>query len=369
MSLNYPYLLLNKAKCVENIKRMSLKATKNNLIFRPHFKTHQSIEISELYKQTGVNAITVSSFSMAEYFALGGWNDITVAFPASPVDAEIINKLAIKIKLNIVFSSFANLNSLNEKICQKVGVFIELNIGYDRSGVNPENLREIAAMVNIINSNENYIFKGFLTHTGQTYNAKSKEEVVAIHRKTLSVLTQLKSFWKEGNPEIIVSYGDTPSCSISDEFWGIDEIRPGNFVFYDLTQATIGSCSIEDIAISLVCPIVDVYPERGEAIIRGGAVHLSKDYVILPDLTKSYGTPCSFNGADCCSPMEGLYLKSISQEHGIIGSKEIDQISILKPGQLIAILPAHSCLTVDAMGELYLSDGTRIPTMRQRINA
>ncbi|MHC1704769.1 MAG: alanine racemase [Tenuifilaceae bacterium] len=367
MNTNYPYLLLDKERCLENIKRMSLKAANNNLMFRPHFKTHQSIEIGNLYKQVGVTAITVSSFSMAEYFALGGWNDITVAFPASPFDADKINRLASKIQINILFSSFSNLRSLDNKISHKIGVFIELNIGYDRSGISPDNLREIAAMVNHIEMNNNYQFNGFLTHTGQTYNLKTKEEVETIHRKTLTILTQVKSFWKESYPEIIISYGDTPSCSVSNDFWGIDEIRPGNFVFYDLMQSTIGSCTLDQIAVSLICPVVDVYPERGEAIIHGGAVHLSKDFITLPDNNKSFGLPCNFDGSKCRQPYDGLFLKSISQEHGIIGSKEIDQIAQLKPGQLVAILPVHSCLTVDTMGELYLSDGSSISTMRKRI--
>jgi D-serine deaminase-like pyridoxal phosphate-dependent protein len=221
-------------------------------------------------------------------------------------------------------------------------------------------------MVNQIEQNEFYQFKGFLTHTGQTYNAKSVEEVKAIHHKTLKRLTQLKSFWKDSYPEISISYGDTPSCSISENFWGIDEIRPGNFVFYDLTQASIGSCSIENIAVALICPVIDVYPERGEAIIRGGAIHLSKDSISLSDPKRSFGLISPFNGESWERPYEGLWLKSISQEHGVIASNSNELISTLKPGQLVAILPVHSCLTLDTMGELYLSDGTCIPTMRKR---
>jgi D-serine deaminase-like pyridoxal phosphate-dependent protein len=366
MAVNYPHLLLNKQICLDNIERMISKAKKNNLKFRPHFKTHQSAEIGSWFKEIGIDSCTVSSFPMAEYFASWGWKDITVAFPVSPFDSDYINKLGEAINLNIVFSSYQNLTAINNKISSKVGVYIELECGHGRSGVSPDNTREIALMVNLIQQNELYHFKGFLTHTGQTYDAKSKMEVELIHRKTLKLLTQIKSFWKENYPEITISYGDTPSCSISEDFWGIDEIRPGNFVFFDLTQATIGSCSIENIAVALICPIVDVYPERGEAIIRGGAVHLSKDFLTLPDGSKSFGLICPINNGLWEQPYENLWLKSISQEHGIIGSKSNEQILVLKPGQLVAILPVHSCLMVDVMGELFLSDNTSIATMRKR---
>ena len=367
MSITYPFILLDKKKCLENIQRMVSKAKKNNLKLRPHFKTHQSIEIGKWFRQSGINTCTVSSFPMAEYFAAAGWADITVAFPVSPFDSESINGLAQSINLNIIVSSFKNLSSIASKIQHQVGVFIELDCGHCRSGVNPDNTREIALMVNQISQNGLYAFKGFITHTGQTYNSNSKQEVEAIHRKSLTILTRAKSFWKDRFPEIYISYGDTPSCSISEDFWGIDEIRPGNFVFYDLMQASIGSCTIDNIAAALVCPVVDVYPERGEAVIHGGAVHLSKDFITNPDQTKSFGLVCSFNGDSWGAPIDGLWLKGISQEHGIIASSNSEQISALAPGQLVAILPVHSCLTVDTMGELYLSNGEVISTMRKRV--
>lgn len=366
MAHSLPYLLLNKEKCNENIQRMVEKAKRNNVKLRPHFKTHQSVEIARWYKEYGINLCTVSSFQMAEYFASDGWDDITVAFPVSIYDYEIVNKLSKTVKLNIIFSSYKNLIAYNREINHKVGVYIELDCGYNRSGVSPDNTREIALMVNQISQNELYQFKGFLTHLGQTYNSKSTKEVEGLHRKTLTLLTQLKLFWKESFPEIEISYGDTPSCSISDDFWGLDEIRPGNFVFYDIMQSSIGSCSNDNIALALISPVIDVYPDRGEALIKGGAVHLSKDFILLDDQTKSFGAICPFSENTWGEPYKGFWLKSISQEHGIIASNDFEQVNTLKPGQLVVILPVHSCLTVDSMGEFFLSDGTCIETMRKR---
>ena len=76
-----PTLLIDKAKCKANIKRMALKARQNDIEFRPHLKTHQSLEIGDWFRQEGVTKITVSSVAMAKYFAQDGWKDITIAFP------------------------------------------------------------------------------------------------------------------------------------------------------------------------------------------------------------------------------------------------------------------------------------------------
>jgi D-serine deaminase-like pyridoxal phosphate-dependent protein len=72
---------------------MCLIAQKHSLAFRPHFKTHQSLELGNWFKDYGVTQITVSSLEMAEYFATQ-WNDITVAFPVNVLEINRINSLA-----------------------------------------------------------------------------------------------------------------------------------------------------------------------------------------------------------------------------------------------------------------------------------
>ena len=54
------------------------------------------------------------------------------------------------------------------------------------------------------------------------------------------------------------------------------------------------------------------------------------------------------------------YIKSLSQEHGIVKlEKKID----LKIGDILNIIPVHSCLAVDKMGMFYES-GKRIEIMK-----
>ena len=359
---NFPYLLLNESICKENIRRMAAKARAHGLVLRPHFKTHQSRVIGSWFRQDGVGCITVSSLKMAEYFAEDGWNDITIAFPLNPHELDAVNALAKRITLNVVFSSAANLLKSVNQLSSPAGIFIEVDVGHNRSGVDPENTREIALMVNQIESNSTLKFKGFLSHAGHTYKARSTDEVLKIHRDSLSKLTKLKAFWKESHPDIIVSYGDTPSCSIADEFWGVDEIRPGNFVFYDVMQSLIGSCKTNDIAVALILPVVDICQSRREALVHCGAIHLSKESITLPNGETSFGLVCGFNGGTWGNPLEECYVKSLSQEHGVISFTNDFPFKI---GDLVAILPIHSCLTVDLMGEIKLSDGSTIQTMRQ----
>ena len=79
-----PQLLIDKTKCIANIDRIYNKAHKNNLLFRPHFKTHQSVAIGRWFREYGVDRITVSSIKMAYYFAADGWKDILVGIAYNP---------------------------------------------------------------------------------------------------------------------------------------------------------------------------------------------------------------------------------------------------------------------------------------------
>ena len=102
------------------------------------------------------------------------------------------------------------------------------------------------------------------------------------------------------------------------DFKGIDEIRPGNFVFYDLMQWQIGACELADIAVALACPVVALHPERGQIVVHGGAVHLSKEALVEGDGEVSFGRVVLLNEAGWRPLGEGAKVVSLSQEHGII---------------------------------------------------
>ncbi|MEL6971921.1 MAG: alanine racemase, partial [Bacteroidota bacterium] len=67
--ISTPTLLLDEQRCRRNIAAMVQNAEQQQVQLRPHFKTHQSLEIGRWFKENGVNKITVSSLAMAHYFA------------------------------------------------------------------------------------------------------------------------------------------------------------------------------------------------------------------------------------------------------------------------------------------------------------
>lgn len=287
--ITVPTLLLNEAKCRNNINRMAEKAAKNKVIFRPHFKTHQSAEIGEWFREEGVKKITVSSIRMARYFADAGWKDILVAFPVNILEIDAINKLAGRIKLSLLVESADTVKFLSEKLKYRVDVYIKTDTGLHRTGVSFNDFDTVSVILKAISESELITFKGFLTHSGQSYKSRNRGEIQKIHEESISMLVGLKNHFKNDFPGLIISVGDTPTCSIMDDFSMVDEIRPGNFVFFDFTQIIIGSCLPHQVAVAMACPVVAVHPERNEIVIYGGSVHFASDSIVNKEGKIVYG--------------------------------------------------------------------------------
>ncbi|MEJ2593952.1 MAG: alanine racemase, partial [bacterium] len=227
---------------------------------------------------------------------------------------------------------------------------IELDNGYGRSGLTTDQAESMKEIVRITENAENMTFKGFLTHAGNTYNARGKQEIMVIMEDTAGQLRTLKARYADRFPGIITSYGDTPSCSLAEDLSAFDEIRPGNFVYYDVMQYHIGSCTLDDIAVCVACPVVGIYPERNELVIYGGAVHLSKEFIAGDNGFKLFGYIVETDGNDWSEPVPGAYVSSLSQEHGVVHMPS-EWISKFKPGDLLGVLPVHSCLAADVLND------------------
>ena len=366
MNIVRPTLMVDREVCIRNIRRMADKAREKHLKFRPHFKTHQSAKIGEWFRELGVSAITVSSVSMASYFARNGWKDITIAFPVNVLEIGEINQLAAAIQLNLLVENQESLIFLDRFLTAEVGIFIEIDTGHHRTGILPEQTDRVDRLLGIIHSNEQLVFQGFLSHTGHTYEATSHNDIYNRHFDALLKLRGLKSRYRAIYPNLILSMGDTPSATLCENFNGIDEIRPGNFIFYDLMQHKLGVCRIEDIAVRLVCPVIARHSSRNEIVIYGGAIHISKDSITNIDGKELYGQVVIRLDGKKQLLDERNYLFRLSQEHGIIKVTP-QNFGNFNIGDLVEIIPVHSCLTANLMNHFITTDGEPIATGHARL--
>lgn len=356
--IDQPTLLVDLSKVDRNVERMVERSKKFGYELMPHFKTHQSRSIGELYRNKGVRRITVSSLKMAEYFAGQPWDHVHIAFPPTFRWKQRLKKLAEQQHLSINVSSPAHIEAIAG--IENITAFIDIDTGYGRTGVFVTDHHTIEQLVGGLEDLK-ISFGGFYSHNGSTYNQNSRQAILEKHDSAVTALRNLKRHFPVVSPSIV--FGDTPGCSVANEFDGIDLVSAGNSIFFDLYQSELGTCRLDDIAVCMACPVVEKKSSGYQLVIHGGAVHFSKEQMIRE------GQPCFGKAVSLkkdgwsITASEG-WLSNISQEHGVVTvSKET--YHSLSEGDLIGILPVHSCLTADCMGE-YLSFDQRTFNMMKR---
>jgi D-serine deaminase-like pyridoxal phosphate-dependent protein len=189
--------------------------------------------------------------------------------------------------------------------------------------------------------------RGLLTHAGHAYAARSASEIARIATEEREAVRRLAGALEgEGLTGLVRSVGSTPTMSVS-TMNEVDEVRPGNYIFYDAFQAAIGSCTVSDCASFVVTTVIGVNEARGECLVDAGALALSKDpgpVHVAPDF--GYGIVSRLDG-----PPLPARLVSLSQEHGIVRWR--DRGTPVAIGDRLRVVPNHSCLAA-ALFDRYL---------------
>jgi D-serine deaminase-like pyridoxal phosphate-dependent protein len=354
-NLTTPALLLDLPTLTRNCALMRTRALDSHVHFRPHVKTHKTREIASMQHGGNRGAITVSTLAEAEFFADGGFRDITYAVPIAPEKLGRAADLSQRVERLALLVDSETARRAMEEFAASNGVvfdvFLKVDCGYHRAGVDPESPDSVRLATALARS-ETIRFQGLLTHAGHSYHARDVEEIRRVAAEESACLTRFRALLaSEGLGDTQRSIGSTPTLSVVDRFSDCDEVRPGNYVFYDAFQATIGSCALSDCAASVLTTVVGSYPERDTLIVDAGALALSKD--LGPDHIDpqfGYGVVCDLE----LRPL-AMTLLALSQEHGKIRSE-----THVPVGTQLRIIPNHSCLTAALFETYHLVDGGKL---------
>lgn len=356
-TITVPTLLLDERRARKNIAKMAAKCRASGTVLRPHFKTHQSAGVGEWFRDEGVTAITVSSVRMAAYFAEHGWDDITVAFPLNWREIDVVNALATRIRLGVIVDTLETAAFLREQATANIDVWIEVDTGYPRTGVPWDAADQMLAIAQCLKQNSLLTLRGLLAHNGRSYACRGEAELLAFWADVLEKVRAARaSLAAHGISGLAISPGDTPCCNVVEDFSGIEEIRPGNFVYNDLMQVVNGSCSEDDVAVAVACPVVSKHADRMQIAIYGGGVHLSKDTYVDLQGRSTYGAVAFPSDDGWGHSVPDAWVMGVSQEHGIIQCDHdtFDRVAI---GDLLIVIPVHSCMTADLLKQAVTLSG------------
>lgn len=359
-TLKTPSLVLDIERVRRNARRVGERVAGFGAKLRPHVKTHKCVEVARIQTDGHSGAITVSTLAEARGFAARGFADITYAVPIEPGKFEAAIELSRNCERLALITDDASTSERLDEAARRAGVtldlFLKVDCGYHRCGVEPH-APEAFEIPRRITDSSNLRFAGILTHAGHSYHCRSKEELLAVAQHERNLMLEFASELRAaGIPVPAISIGSTPTITSVDHLEGIDEARPGNYIFFDAFQAALGSCALEDCALTVLAAVTHRDRARRKIVIDAGAVALSKDRGAVEfDSNCGYGLVLDLGGH-----YTGLRVHALSQEHGEIIEADEENLDRLKVGTRVRVLANHSCLTAAQHSRYNVLEGDSI---------
>jgi len=358
--LDTPALILDRRRLEANIARIGERARELGVDLRPHMKTAKCVEVARLATRGQSGGITVSTLKEAEYFADAGFTDITYAVGiASAKLARVAALQARGARVAVVTDNLEVAQEIGRRakdLDAEFAVLIEVDTGDGRAGIAVES-DDLIAIGQALNTAPGVALRGVLTHAGQSYDCRDPEGAAAVaETERAGAVRAAERLRAAGLPCPVVSVGSTPTATHARNLDGVTEMRPGVFVFQDVFQAEIGSCTMSDIAVSVLTAVTGQHPERGEIVIDAGGLALSKDRSTA-EAPRDIGYGLVVD-AGCGAGLPEMHVARVSQEHGIVtaagGALPFER---LRPGTLLRVLPNHACFTAAAYEGYHVIDG------------
>lgn len=329
-----PIIQVNMDRLEANLKAMSARAQKANVVLRPHTKTHKSANIAKQQLELGAGGITVAKLGEAEVMADHGIDNILIAYPIVGA-AKIRRLIALSERAEVIVSCddpevALPLSEAFEAVGKRLPLYIDVNTGLNRCGREPgEATLEI---VRIIADMPGVEIRGLMTHAGHAYLQQDAEGIRKVAKYEAEALVKTRELAKKEGIHIpIVSVGSSPTSFFIAEQEGVDELRPGSYVFGDRTLLSSGLMTEDQCALTISATVVST-PRPGVALIDGGTKTFGNDaHPALPGYGQVVGHP-------------DWILEKLTEEHGVLRLPEGVSVKI---GDVLDFIPNHCCFTVN----------------------
>lgn len=345
--LETPAILIDLDIMEANLQRVAGYARQHGLRLRPHTKTHKIPALGKRQVELGAVGLTVAKVGEAEVMLDSGTPDLLVAYPVvgrSKLDR--LMQVARRTRVTVALDSLSAASQLSDAARAarvNVGVLAEVDAGMGRVGIAPEGLVPLAHAVAKLPHLE---FEGFNYYPGhiKQMDEKGQESLRQLSELVASLADALQA---AGLPARIVSGGSTPTLYHSHQVAGLNEIRPGTYIFNDRNTALTGGCAWSDCAATIMTTVVSVRP--GHLIVDGGSKTFSSDGVATAG-EPSYGLVREAPGA---------HFHRMNEEHGFIDVRKAERQDFVV-GDRLRILPNHICVAVNLHEQLYGIRGDRV---------
>ena len=358
-SLRTPAVLIDRARALRNLERMQAAASARGIRLRPHAKTHKSPVIARWQIERGAVGICCAKLGEAEVFAEASVADIRLAYPLHPVNADRVIALLDRTRLSFIVDHplvAAEWSDAMVRARKQVDVLVKVDVGFHRCGIDPAPPQAVA-MIRAVSKLPGLRLRGLLSHAGHAYHAHDEAELRRMAQDEAATLRDLVERCRRDGVAIEeVSAGATPPARFSLQQDGFTEFRPGNYVYFDRTQVALGAATIDDCALTVLARVVSK-PAADRIIFDSGSKTLTNDGARGFTAAPGFGVVLGEDG----TPDTNLLIERLSEEHATV--KVIGGSTTLEPGDLVRIVPNHSCVVSNLADQVWLRDGSDVEAM------
>ena len=298
----------------------------------PHIKTHKSADVLRLQMEAGMTSFKCATLREAELLAEGGVNEIIVAYPLlHPAKIRRFMQLMQKhpdITLKVIASAPEHLDALSEAALaynQEVGVYVDLDTGMHRTGVQPGDeagrFYALVAKTPALNALGVHIFDG------QTLYKPELAERTALVDKSREYMHDL---WDRARKRGLEVRDNVVGASWSFHLYLEEDesvrVSPGTWVYWDSRNAGMAELGFK-VAALVLGQVVDRNVGQDTVTVDIGSK------AIAPDQPTSHRLKVV--GHDRAE------LVAQSEEHGVI---KLNGES-LEVGDMVLASPGHACTT------------------------
>jgi D-serine deaminase-like pyridoxal phosphate-dependent protein len=350
-----PQVLIDQRRALRNIDRVQQLASNAGVRLRPHAKTHKSPLVAKWQIERGAVGICCAKVGEAEVFADAGVRDIRLPYPVNPSNAPRVLALMDRTTISIIVDHRDVARGWSEAM-QRAGrtldVLVKVDVGFHRCGIDPEQ-GDPLAFIAAIHAMPGLRLRGLLSHAGHAYHASSEDELRAIAAREAATLCGLRERAAASGIQLEeISVGATPTLRFSVGQPGLTELRPGNYVYFDRTQVSLGSAALDDCALTVLATVVSK-PAGDRIILDCGSKTLTNDQARGIRKVAGYGAVLTAaNAVD-----ETLTIERLSEEHATV---RVSGATPLEPGDRVRVLPNHSCVVSNLLDLVRLVDGDRV---------
>lgn len=349
--LDTPALIVDLDVMERNLLAMAEYCRRHNLHLRPHTKTHKIPELARKQIESGAHGITVAKISEAEVMIAAGLTDLLIAYPiVGPAKVQRLASLAERASVTVSLDSEEAARGISDAMAERgttVGILVELDVGFGRCGLADE--ARALRLAQTVASLPGLDFRGLMFFPGH-FGVLPEERSVLRQQVNEFLDRCLDTFERAGLPVRVVSGGSTPSRYESDRFHGVNEVRPGTYIFNDRNTVGVSAASLAECALSVLVTVVST-SVTDHAVIDGGSKTFSSDRYQAED-GRGFGLIKEDHAAE---------IERFSEEHGHINlSRSNRRYSV---GERLMVIPNHVCSTVNLHDEIYGVRGEHVETV------